>query len=170
MSREKRISGEFYEGIHSAASNASTQAELVARPIANCFSKAGFCDRNGETDELEHILDDLPVSRDEFLQVVQADDTCECHGIMTDAEICAEFRGNHESDGENESTPDDTEEQPPQPVSLADAFDHLEGLRSFLDQQPDGAAAMPKLYELEKAVARLRKPKLKQRTIDDFLH
>lgn len=136
--------------------------------ITNCFGKAGFFTRDEEVvDELEHVFDELPVDRDEFLEVVQADSACECHGVMTDAEICAEVRVD-DVDENDEPIPDDIREQPSEPVSAAAVLEHFECIRTYLDQHPSGAMAMPKLYELEQAVARLPKPILTQRTLHDF--
>lgn len=145
MPKKEKICGKFNETFHSTACNSSSQTQLVICPIEdNRFSKAGFCDRNeGVIDELEH-LDDLPVNRDEFFEVtskltVLANATASWpmqRSALKFASMSVRMKRPQISRLESSS----------EPVSMADALEHLEDIRSFLDQHPDGATAIPELY------------------------
>jgi hypothetical protein len=126
--------------------------------ITNCFKKAGFyictVDPPVEPEPLPEGL-----SEDEFNQFVNVDNTLECHGALTDADILQTVQPMTESDEEAD------EEIPTPPPSTSDAYIALRTVRSYLEHL---GADLSTFYTMEKEVQQETSRNVKQSSITDF--
>ena len=129
--------------------------------IVNCFSKAGFVTSSHENDDNVE-QPPLGFSSDEFEAFVDMDSTLECHGVLTDEDICASVQPGTEpqSDTEEEAGEDPLPQQKPRDVIQA-----LRIVRAFIEQQGGDCNTF---YMVESQVHKLVNSKTKQGSIRDF--
>ena len=155
---------------------------MYADAIANCFRHAGFTDSTSDVQDTDtpetpqdSELEDFtrhacllsgtdPVNSEEYTTI---DDAVATSSIMTDEEIAAEVRQEHQPAAEDDESDNDEGTDcvliPPSKAAVRDAFNTLH--RHFLSRDPSGVQV---LLDLEKASAdALIK---KQSTLKDYFN
>ena len=136
--------------------------------IVNCFAKAGFAiPSHSEDDDVDLATDELEppdgISAEDFHVFVDIDSSLECHGVLTDEDICASVRQDTDSQPDSE---DETGEDPlPVPPKSRDVILALCTLRAFMEQH---TADFSTFYKIENQLQKLIVSKAKQRSIRDF--
>ena len=140
----------------------SAWEDVKQSSIINCFAKAGFL--RSCPDQLD--LDKPPdrISAEEFHALVDIDASLECHGILTDEDICASVcqdTADPQPDSEDEINKDPSPALKSRDVILA-----LCTLRAFMEQH---TADFSTFYKLENQMQKLITSKAMQHSIRDFL-
>ena len=120
------------------------------------------CARKFETRQMD--LDEPPdgLSAEEFHAFVDIDASLECHGILTDEDICASVR--QDTDPQPDSEEEISEDPSPAPKSR-DVILALCTLRAFMEQH---TADFSTFYKIENQMQKLITSKAKQCSIRDF--
>ena len=136
--------------------------------IVNCFAKAGFATpSHSEDDDVDLAMDELEppdgISAEDFHVFVDIDSSLECHGVLTDENICASVCQDTDSQPDSK---DETGEDPlPVPPKSRDVILALCTLRAFMEQH---TADFSTFYKIETRLQKLIVSKAKQRSIRDF--
>ena len=134
--------------------------------MVNCFAKAGFVvSPPDEEEEVEEPPTGLTLS--EFQSFVDVDDSLECHGLLTDEEICSQPESeptcmSQSGEEEEEGEVGITTRMP----KLAEVLQAMDTVRSFLEL--NGTAELTTFYTMESQVLKLFGNTAKQTYIHDF--
>ena len=133
--------------------------------VVNCFAKAGFVPSPPEEEE---EVDEPPagLTRSEFYSFVDMDSSLECHGLLTDEEICSlveEPESQTQSGDEEEEGEVTTPARVPRPGEVLQAMGTL---RAFLELNK---SELTTFYAMEDQVLKLVSNTAKQTSIRDFL-
>ena len=129
--------------------------------IVNCFSKAGFITSSSENDDSTE-QPPLGLSAEEFSGFVDIDSSLECHGVLSDEDICASVQ--QDTEPLPESDEESAEDLLP-PQKPADAMQALSTLRAFIEQQGGDCNTF---YKVGNQVHMLVANNAKQGSIRDF--
>ena len=99
--------------------------------IVNCFSKAGFITSSPENDD---SMEQPPLgfTTEEFSAFIDMDSSLECHGILSDEDICASVQQGTEPQPESD---EEAGENPLPPQKPRDTIQALCTVRAFIEQQ-----------------------------------
>ena len=129
--------------------------------IVNCFSKAGFITSSPENDD---SMEQPPLgfTTEEFSAFIDMDSSLECHGILSDEDICASVQQGTDPQPESD---EEAGEDPLPPQKQRDAIQALCTVRAFIEQQGGDCNTF---YNVENQVHMLIANKAKQGSIRDF--
>ena len=128
--------------------------------ISNCFAKAGFVPLTAATEEeIYDSPDGMTLS--EFQAYVDMDQSLDCHGELTDEDICISLQQENEIE-EHESDGSDEPSAAPKP---GDAVLAMQTVRCFMEK---AGADLNQFYVLENQVLRLVPSACSQTSIRDF--
>ena len=133
--------------------------------VVNCFAKAGFVPSPPEEEE---EVDEPPagLTRSEFCSFVDMDSSLECHGLLTDEEICSLVE---EPESQTQSGDEEEEGEMTTPARVPRSGEVLQAigtLRAFLELNK---SELTTFYAMEDQVLKLVSSTAKQTSIRDFL-
>lgn len=144
-------------------------SSVTPETIKNCFRKAGFTNGNETSSQTITPVDavDHPdtMTATSFEEYVRHDEDLECHGMMTDADICRGVQGERQTVQEplDEAAEDDEIRMP---GCISDARDGLAAVRRYLEDHD--CKSYSQFYALEELVEKIAAESKRQARMTEF--